>query len=142
MTEISRIESVKEASGDVSRLEDIRIQCANRFVLFCGFHFQLLDGLRLGADGWEVMMHPLIGARLTRLYATLKKDPWSRAGETMFRELAPLFKFFRHHGVPQSIKAMSEWSSMRFGSPRSPQRSLNDPERRQLQEILQVSGVL
>ena len=142
MAEISRIDSVKEASGEVSRLEDIRIECANRFALFCGFHFQLLDGLRLGADGWEVMLHPLIGARLTRLYATLKKDPWSRAGEAMFRELAPLFEFFRRNGVPQSIKAMSEWSSMRFGSPRSPQRSLNDVERRQLRQILQGSGVL
>jgi 4-hydroxy-tetrahydrodipicolinate synthase len=142
MAEISRIDSVKEASGEVSRLEDIRIECSDRFALFCGFHFQLLDGLRLGADGWEVMMHPLIAARLTRLYAALKKDPWSRAGETMFRELAPLFEFFRRNGVPQSIKAMSEWSSMRFGSPRSPQRSLNDAERRQLRQILQASGVL
>jgi dihydrodipicolinate synthase/N-acetylneuraminate lyase len=140
--EISRIDSAKEASGEVSRLEEIRIECSNRFALLCGFHFQLLDGLRLGADGWEVMMHPLIAARLTRLMPRLRRIPRAGAGKTMFRELAFLFEFFQRNGLPQSLKAMSEWSPIRFGSPRSPQRSLNDEERRQLRQILQASGVL
>ena len=42
MSAIAQIDSVKEASGEVSRLEDIRAECAGRFVLFCGFHFQIL----------------------------------------------------------------------------------------------------
>jgi 4-hydroxy-tetrahydrodipicolinate synthase len=142
MSEVAQIEGVKEASGDVSRLKDIRIECSDRFALFCGFHFQILDGLRLGADGWEVMMHPLIAGHLTKLYSSLKKDPWSKVAKSMFHELNPLFDFFRRNGVPQSIKAMSEWTSMRFGNIRRPQRSLNADQRGQLRKILFDAGLL
>jgi 4-hydroxy-tetrahydrodipicolinate synthase len=136
MSEIAQITSVKEASGEVSRLKEIRTECADRFALFCGFHYQALEGMRLGADGWEVMMHPLIAGHLAKLYADLRKDPWSAEAEETFNELEPLFTFFRQHGVPQSIKALSEWTPMRFGNPRSPQRSLDATERAVLRKIL------
>ena len=87
-------------------------------------------------------MHPLIAGHLIKLYDALKKDPWSKAAEALFSQLRPLFDFFRRNGVPQSIKAMSEWTALRFGDPRSPQRSLNAAERKQLRGILHELGVV
>lgn len=142
MSAIADIVSVKEASGDVLRIGEIRELCSDRYQLFCGFHFQALDGMRLGADGWEVMMHPLIAKELTTLYAQLQADPWSASSEVQFNRLKPLFEFFKRHGVPQSIKAMSDWTSMPLGDPRRPQRSLDETERSQLHTILLSCGIL
>lgn len=141
MANIPGIVSVKEASGDVSRLGKIRELSSSRFELFCGFHYQALEGMRLGADGWEIMMHPVIASELIKLYAHLQTDPWSERSEVFFARLKPLFDFFKKNGVPQSIKAMSEWTSLPFGDPRKPLRSLNPVEKNELRAILLDCGI-
>jgi 4-hydroxy-tetrahydrodipicolinate synthase len=120
MSAISRILSVKEASHEVNRLKEIRLLCGDRYTLYCGFHYQALDGFRLGAQGWEVMMHPLIAPALVGLYRALSEDPWSDDAAQRFQSLATLFQFFKQFGVPQSIKAISKRTTLKFGEVRHP----------------------
>src|SRR3954447_6116942 len=68
MASISRITSIKEASGDVNRVRDIKALCGSRFGNFWGFHYQVLDAFRLGAVGWEAGLHPLIARPCVDLY--------------------------------------------------------------------------
>lgn len=126
MVDIGQIRSIKEASGDVTRIRDIRALCGNRFNLFCGFHYQCLDAFRLGAVGWEVMLHPLIAGPCMELYRAVKADAWGEHAERLFRRLQPLFDFFRLNGVPQSVKALSEWSTLRLGKTRPPLPQLGE----------------
>ncbi|MEP6609031.1 MAG: dihydrodipicolinate synthase family protein [Burkholderiaceae bacterium] len=142
MAEIAAIQSVKDASGDVTRLRDIRMLCGDRFALLCGLHFQVLDGLRLGADGWEVMTHPVITKDLIHLYETLRADPWSADGERMYQRLQPLFYFFRQFGVPQSIKAISAWTDLKLGQPRAPLQTLSPASMSRLRQIVEQLGIL
>lgn len=142
MASIPSIRSVKEASGNVGRIAEIKALCGSRYQIHCGFHYQLLDGLRGGASGWEVMLHPLIARQCIDLYNTLRADPWSIEGESRFRMLQPLFLFFRQCGVPQSIKAMSEWSGRSLGRPREPYAELSFEQKTRLKEIVQELDVL
>lgn len=136
MGSIAAIASIKEASGDVRRLRDIRSLCGDRFSVYCGFHYQALDGFRFGADGWEVMMHPKIADHLTSLYAQLSEDPWSQAAEKLYGRLQALFYFFKEHGVPQSIKAISEQTDLKLGKPRMPLQELSPAAKARLDEIV------
>lgn len=122
---ITAIRSVKDASGEVERLQQIREACGDRFTLYCGLHFQLLEGMRMGADGWEVMLHPLIAPDLVRLFRTVSAAPDSNASAAHFARWLPVFRFFRQHGVPQSIKALSRRTPMQLGSMRRPQADLS-----------------
>ncbi|VTU41762.1 dihydrodipicolinate synthase family protein [Variovorax sp. RA8] len=142
MEDIAAITSVKEASGDVTRLRDIRALCGDRFRLFCGFHFQVLDGYRMGADGWEVMTHPLIAPRLVSLVDLLETDPWSAEASAEYETLLPLFLFFKAYGVPQAIKALSEWSDIDLGPPRAPYAALLPAQKTRLRTILETLGLL
>ena len=134
--EIKKISSVKEASGDINRIKIIRALCGNRYEIYCGFHYQALDGFRLGADGWEVMLHPYIAKPCVELYRSLEINPWSAESELLFKKLETLFIFFKTYGVPQSIKAISNWTELKLGSPRAPFRSLNEKEANRLKEIV------
>ena len=136
MAGISAIHSVKEASGEVARIRDIKSLCGDRFKVHCGFHFQALDGFRHGAAGWEVMLHPLISKPCVELHGHLARDPWAAKGQRLFQKLEPLFHFFRQYGVPQSIKAMSEWSELKLGKPRAPYAQLPAAGTARLREIL------
>jgi 4-hydroxy-tetrahydrodipicolinate synthase len=142
MGSIAAIHSVKEASGDVTRIRDISALCGTRYNIHCGFHFQALEGLRMGAVGWEVMLHPLIAKPCIELYETLRADPWSADAEARFRDLQPLFLFFRQCGVPQSIKAISEWTPLPLGKPRAPYAELSLEQKARLKEIVVELGLL
>jgi 4-hydroxy-tetrahydrodipicolinate synthase len=133
---IREIRSVKEASGDLRRIRDIKSLCGERFALFCGFHYQCVDAFRLGAVGWEAMLHPLIAKFCVELYRALAKDPFAQQAEALYRRVQPLFDFFRFHGVPQSIKAMSQWTELKLGKPRPPLPELGQGPARRLKEIL------
>ena len=133
---VKKISSVKEASGEVERIKTIRSLCGDRFEIYCGFHYQALDGFRLGADGWEVMLHPKIAKHCVELYRSLKNDPLSAQSESQFKQLEPLFVFFKTYGVPQSIKAISKFTNLDLGYPRAPFRSLKQQEIQRLREIV------
>jgi dihydrodipicolinate synthase/N-acetylneuraminate lyase len=136
MGAIGAIHSVKEASGDVTRIRDITALCGTRFKIHCGFHFQALEGMRLGAAGWEVMLHPAIARACIGLYDALRADPWSPQAEARFRELQPMFVFFRQCGVPQSIKALSEMTGLKLGRPRAPYAELSLQQKARLRQIV------
>lgn len=142
MAAVPAIHSVKEASGDVTRIRDIKSLCGNRYKLHCGFHFQALDGFRYGADGWEVMLHPLIARQCVDLFQMLSADPWSPQAQALYQRLEPLFYFFKQCGVPQSIKAMSEWTDLKLGRPRAPSAELAPEGKARLKEIVRDLDVL
>ena len=58
-------------------------------------------------------------------------------GLALYKRLEPLFVFFRTYGVPQCIKAMSEWSVIKLGSPRKPLSKLTALQCAQLKSVLQ-----
>ena len=142
MASIGAIRSVKEASGDATRIRDIRALCGQRYSLHCGFHFQTLDAYRMGANGWEPMLHPVIARPCVELHKSLLADPWSAKAEKLYRRLEPLFYFFRQHGVPQSIKAISAWTGLRLGKPRAPLADLAPAPRARLKEIVTQLNIL
>jgi 4-hydroxy-tetrahydrodipicolinate synthase len=142
MSGLSAVTSMKESSGDVTRVRDIKALCGDRFTLYCGFHFQSLDAFRFGALGWEAGLHPLIAKPCVDLYRTLRADPMSKKAEALSRRLAPLFHFFRLCGVPQSIKAMSQWTNLKLGRPRAPLADLSSQAKERLRQLLKDLDVL
>ena len=142
MSGLTSVMSMKESSGDVTRVRDIKALCGDRFTLYCGFHFQALDAFRFGARGWEAGLHPLIAKPCVDLYRALRADPMSNKAEALSRRLAPLFHFFRQCGVPQSIKAMSQWTNLDLGRPRAPLADLSPQAKDRLKQLLKDIEVL
>jgi len=136
MASIKCIQSVKEASGDVTRIRDIKALSGDRFNLFCGFHYQILDAMRVGAVGWEAGMHPKIANSCIALFRAAAKNPDSEQARKLYQRLEPLFYFFKYNGVPQSIKAISAWSDLNLGKPRVPQKELSPPQVQRLRTII------
>ena len=62
------------------------------------------------------MLHPIIAKPCVDLYSALATDPWGHQAETLYKRMQPLFDFFRFRGVPQSIKAMSQWTDLKLGN--------------------------
>lgn len=136
MAEIEAIDSVKESSGIATRVRDILSICGDRFAVYCGFHFTSLDAYNFGASGWECGLHPLIVKECVKLHRALITGDFD-TGKRLYERLTPLFYFFSHFGVPQSLKAMSQWSDINLGKPRPPLHELNPKQTSRLKNILE-----
>ncbi len=137
LAEIEGLTSIKEASGDASRVEEIRIATKDRPVkVFNGLHSTSLDAFFHGASGWDVTLLPALMPACVELYETaaIQKD-WEKA-KSLFRRLLPLFTFFKSHGVNRSLRAISELIGAPIGPPRKPIAPLAYEFREKLNSIL------
>lgn len=141
LAEIEQIDSVKDASGDARRIQEIKALTGDRFGIYTGLHFMALESYRYGAIGWEGAYHPLFGEMMVALHKTLRSGDFEK-GQVQFERLEPLFLFFLTYGVPQCIKAMSEWTDLKLGSPRAPLSELNTHQTKQLRGLLTALGCL
>lgn len=136
MMPIKQIASVKEASGDVTRVRDVKSLCGDRFAIFCGFHYMAVDACRYGATGWEAGMHPLVAPLHVELYRALYVKHDMDAGARLYERLQSLFYFFKWYGVPQSLKAMGDFTKLKLGKPRLPLSELSPSAKSRLKQIL------
>jgi len=81
----------------------------------------------------------LFGKEMVELHQLLRARNFE-AGLALYKRLEPLFIFFRTYGVPQCIKAMSEWSDIKLGSPRKPLSELTETQSAQLKVALHHLG--
>lgn len=131
LTHLPGITSVKDASGDVDRIRQIRAHAHPGTAIHCGLHFQLLDGMRLGAEGWEVALHPVFARQMVDLYQLVRSDPWGAEATRAFQAWVPLLRLFRQWGVPQCVRAIAADTDTPLGKVRRPQQML-DPTRHQV----------
>lgn len=129
LSRLPGVTSVKDASGDADRIRQIRALARAGTVIHCGLHFQLLDGMRLGADGWEVALHPGFAAPMVELYRRVREDPWGAEAADRFQAWVPLLRLFRQWGVPQCVRTIAGETGLALGAARRPQRMLDAPRR-------------
>lgn len=139
MADISGIDSVKDATGKAERVKEIKDICGDRFAIFAGRHHNAYESYLHGAIGWEGAFHPVFGADMVSLHKALKNRDF-KTGDDIYKKMEPLFTFFRFYGVPQAIKAISNWTDLKLGNPRPPLRALSKKEAHILQLIVRSLG--
>lgn len=135
MSDIKQIDSIKDATGDATRVRDIRSLCGDRFSIYNGLHWVSLDSYKYGAIGWEGGFHPIIAKEMVDLHQVLSARNFDK-GEIMYKRLEPLFTLFKYYGVPQCMVAMSEWSDIPLGTTRPPLLALNESQKADLKRVL------
>lgn len=135
MADIEKIDSLKDATAIATRVRDIKSLCGDRFAIYNGLHWVSLDSYKYGAIGWEGGSHPIIAKEMVALHRTLRSGDFVK-GEAMYNRLEPLFMFFKYYGVPQSMKAMSQWSDIKLGNMREPLSGLTTEQTSRLKELL------
>jgi len=140
MADIEGIDSVKDATGIGSRVQEIKSLCGDRFSLFCGLHYVAMESYQYGAIGWEGAFHPLFAKEITALHKLLRKGDYVE-GKQLYLRLEPLFTFFKFYGVPECIKAMSAWTDINLGEPRRPLPGLSQAQRDGLKDVMTNLGV-
>ena len=133
-----RFVAIKESSGDVRRITDLRLFLGDRYRLFCGVDDLLLEAVALGADGWISGMnlaYPREGQLLWQLLTAGAKSQ-ARALE-LYRWFTPLLHLDTAIKFVQYIKLVCAKRGLGAEYVRAPRLALAGDERKAILRLVQ-----
>jgi 4-hydroxy-tetrahydrodipicolinate synthase len=132
---VPNLVAIKESSGDVRRLTDLRNTVGDRYVLFAGVDDLALESAVLGADGWIAgigLAFPEENQRLWDLAVAREID----GALPLYRWFTPLAHLDTHLKFVQYIKLAVQEAGLGAEWVRAPRRTLIREERRRILKII------
>lgn len=127
--------AIKESSGDVRRITDLRNALGDRYVIFAGVDDLALESAVLGADGWIAgigLAFPKENQRLWELAVAGKIE----AARKLYRWFTPLAHLDVHLKFVQYIKLAVQEAGFGAEWVRAPRRTLVGSERERILSII------
>ncbi|WP_322009385.1 dihydrodipicolinate synthase family protein [Paraburkholderia sp. J12] len=121
--DIDNVTMVKESSGDVQRMHELRQLSDGAIPFYNGCNPIALEALAAGASGWCTAAPNLIPELNLHLYHAVAAGQMDIAREVFYRQL-PMLKFILSLGLPATIKAGLRLQGFDVGAPRKPLQEL------------------
>lgn len=127
--------AIKESSGNVRRLTDIRNAVGDRYILFTGVDDLALESIFLGAQGWIAGVGLAFPRENQYLYDLAVAGEWDRARE-IYRWYMPLLHLDVHVKFVQYIKLLLQEVGLGTEWVRTPRLPLEGAEREAVLQII------
>lgn len=141
LAEVPNIVAVKEASGNLDQVSQIRRLTAPEFVIYSGDDSLTLPMLAVGAEGVVSVASHLVGDELQRMIQSFEQGQ-VQAATQIHLALFPLFKALFVTTNPIPIKAALRLKGWEVGSTRSPLEEDAPTLTQVLQSAMAEVGVL
>ena len=137
LAEVPNFVAIKESSGDVRRITDLRNTVGDRYVLFAGVDDLVLESAALGIDGWIAGIGLAIPAENQRLW-DLAAAGEIGAARALYRWFTPLAHLDTHVKFVQYIKLAIQVAGLGSEWVRAPRRPLIGEERRRILKVIET----
>lgn len=128
LVDTPQIVCIKEETGDIRRVTDMRVAFGDRFSIFCGVDDLIVESCALGVTGWVSGMTNVWPAECVRLFDLCQANRYPEA-RAMYKILTPSFHLDTHVKLVQYIKLAEH---LVYGAPewtRAPRLPLVGAER-------------
>lgn len=141
LAEIDNITSIKEASGNLEAVCQIRLLTPTSFAIYSGDDFLTLPMLTVGAKGVVSVASQLVGKQMQEMIQAYELGKTELAQQIQL-ELFPLFKILFETTNPIPIKAALNLQGWQVGGVRSPLCEISPELRDKLQLVLKQLNLL
>ena len=142
LAEIDNIQGVKESSGDLSRITQIRHLTKGKMTVFHGWEPITLQGFCAGAEGWCPGLPNILPRECVQLFDLCVEKKDLRGAQELFDRMYPICKLMGDTGYIRVVHSALQLMGRSVGEPRRPIRQLEAEQKAQLVTILQNLGVL
>lgn len=128
LVDTPQIVCIKEETGDIRRVTDMRVAFGDRFSIFCGVDDLIVESCALGVTGWVSGMTNVWPVECVRLFDLCQANRYPEA-RAMYKILTPSFHLDTHVKLVQYIKLAEH---LVYGAPewtRAPRLPLVGAER-------------
>ncbi len=136
-----RIAGIKDSSGNVAKLGEIRRATDPAFAILAGSASFLLPALAIGADGGILALANIAPEVCSRIARLAERGDWREAAELQRRIIRANAAVTRRWGVP-GLKGAMDLLGLAGGPPRPPLLPLSEDRRSALREILIDAAIL
>jgi 4-hydroxy-tetrahydrodipicolinate synthase len=137
LAEVPGIQCIKESTGDIRRITDIRLKTEDKLTVFCGWEDMAYESFVLGANGWVCVLGNILPGECAELYnlVVVKKD--LKAGWALYRKLLPLLRYLEYAGKTQkALKYAMDGMGLVGGYCSSPKRPLEARDKAEIDALL------
>lgn len=103
LADTKEIVCVKEESGDIRRVTDIKVALGDRFSVFCGVDDLIVESLALGVTGWVSGMTNVWPRECVEIFDLCRAERFADARK-LYKILTPSFHLDTHVKLVQYIK--------------------------------------
>lgn len=135
LADVPNIIAVKEASGNLDQVSDIRRRTKKDFLIYSGDDSLTLPILAVGGTGIVSVAGHLVGREIQQMVRAFEQGEVARALQLHLR-LLPLFKVLFITTNPVPLKAALNLSGINVGKPRLPLVEATAKEKEQIQAVL------
>jgi 4-hydroxy-2-oxoglutarate aldolase len=141
LAEHENIAGLKESSGDLGKISQVRRMVGQGFVILAGAGEQLLDALRAGADGAIAALSNVAPAETAAIRRATLAGDLDTARQLQDRIRPVGLALTRTYGVP-GLKRALQLQGYGHGNPRSPLLPLDEGQSSALRYLLEKAGLL
>jgi 4-hydroxy-tetrahydrodipicolinate synthase len=135
LADVPNIAAVKEASGSLDQVSDIRRRTKKHFLIYSGDDSLTLPILAVGGTGIVSVASHLVGREIQQMVRAFEQGEVAQALQLHLR-LLPLFKVLFITTNPVPLKAALNMSGISVGKPRLPLVEATAKEKEQIQAVL------
>lgn len=130
LARVPNIRAIKESTGDMRRISEIRDLTDDSLTIFCGWEDLAFESFVLGARGWVCVIGNVFPEAARELYelAVLRRDIPS--AWRLYRRMLPLLRLLEYAGKTQKIlKHVMDGMGLSGGCSSSPKLPLGDEDK-------------
>ncbi|MBE9010012.1 4-hydroxy-tetrahydrodipicolinate synthase [Pseudanabaenaceae cyanobacterium LEGE 13415] len=135
LSEVPNIVAIKEASGNLDQVSQIRRMTPPEFAIYSGDDSLTLPMLAIGAKGVVSVASHLVGTRLQQMIQAFEKGQVQKATQ-IHLELLPLFKALFVTTNPIPLKAALSLQGWQVDTLRLPLCAPDDDVKRQVKQVM------
>ncbi|MBY0464004.1 MAG: dihydrodipicolinate synthase family protein [Burkholderiales bacterium] len=136
LADCEHIEAIKESSGDIRRITDLRNTVGNRYQLFCGVDDLAYEALALGCDGLLAGVGCAFPRETVAMYDLMKSGKWAEA-LALYQWMTPLLHLDVSNKLVQNLKLIDALVGLGTEHVRLPRMPLVGAEREFASAIVQ-----
>ncbi len=141
LAEIENITAVKEASGSLDQVSELRSSLPDHFAIYSGDDSMTLPVMSLGGKGVVSVASHIAGPRLQEMINAFTSGNVTMAAK-IHHSLYPVFKVLFITTNPVPVKAALNMMGWKVGSPRLPLTDIGEQEKETLKRILSEAQLL
>jgi 4-hydroxy-tetrahydrodipicolinate synthase len=142
LAEIDSVHYVKEATGEVARIYEIKALAGDKIEVLCGSDNIFFDALLAGAVGAVAASGNVISSQMVEIYQVVTQEKDILKARDLFSKIFPVCNYI--DGSPsfvQVVKTALDIMGKQAGVPRSPLLQLSGEDRKELATILTETGL-
>ena len=138
LTDIPNVIGIKEASGEMARIYEMRLRYEDRYQIICGSDDQALDYFLWGSTAWIGGAASCLPRQHANVLEAALDDDFVAARARMDK-LMPFLRNIESGGYTQKVKYACGLQGIPVGNPRRPLLPLAEGERSELERVFELA---